>query len=300
MTAAEAKRGKRLQGASLTVGLLVILACSYLQYVIPGLDIVTGTLLVYGVPIVIVSLIWGRTIISKALKHMWTAVKYGLGYFGVFTILGLILGILIVFLLTLFDPNALNLLSKPNPVLQVTPQEAWMMIAFSLLIVGPSEEYLFRGFVFGGLLNSFKNRNWLLLALLSSFFFAGVHLYYAVTYGVASLVQFADLITFGMAMAGTYYVSGGNLLIPALIHGTYDATAYVDIATSTNIGLGLRELMLIVGVLVAIFVFGRRKPAGPAFPESSLSFVRVSSVMFNRFKSVFQQTRSQIWKGSLP
>jgi membrane protease YdiL (CAAX protease family) len=244
-------------------GLLVILASVYLQYVIPGLNLVTGTLLVYGVPIVVTSLIWGRTIIVKALNKMYAAVRYGLGYFGVFTIIGLAASILILFLLTLFDPSAINLLQRPNPVLQVSPELAWVMIGFSFLVVGPSEEYLFRGFVFGGLLNVFRGRHWLTLALVSSIFFAGVHLYYAVVYGVASLVQFADLITFGMAMAATYHVSGGNLLVPAMIHGAYDATGYVSVATSSGLGVQLRELMIFIGLIAAVLVFSRRKPAHP-------------------------------------
>jgi membrane protease YdiL (CAAX protease family) len=250
---------KHLGKTGFVVGLLVILASVYSQYAIPSLNLVSGTLLVYGLPILVTSLIWGRTIISKALRHMYTALRYGLGYFGVFTILGLFAGFLIVFLLTFFDPAAINLLNKPNPVLQVSPELAWIMVAFSFLVVGPSEEYLFRGFVFGGLLNFFKGRHWLFLALVSSIFFAGVHLYYAVVYGVASLVQFVDLITFGMAMAATYHVSGGNLLVPAVIHGAYDAAGYIGVATLSYIGAQLRELMMLIGLIVAVFVFSRRK-----------------------------------------
>jgi hypothetical protein len=250
---------KNLGKPGLVAGLLVILVSVYSQYVIPELNLISGTLLVYGVPILITALIWGRPIISKSLSHMYKALKYGLGYFGVFTVIGLSAGFLILLLLTIFDPAAINLLHKPNPVLQVSPELAWVMVAFSFLVVGPSEEYLFRGFVFGGSLNVFKSRHWLFLALISSLFFAGVHLYYAVVYGVASLVQFADLITFGMAMAATYYVSGGNLLVPAMIHGAYDATGYIGVATSSNIGAQLRELMIIIGLIVAVVVFSRKK-----------------------------------------
>jgi hypothetical protein len=78
-------------------------------------------------------------------------------------------------------------------------------------------------------------------------------------YGVASLVQFVDLITFGMAMAATYHASSGNLLVPAMIHGAYDATGYLGVATSSDIGAQLRELMILVGLIVAFFVFSRRK-----------------------------------------
>ena len=279
-TEPEKQRTKQKLGkTSFIVGLIVILASAYSQYVIPGLNLVSATLLVYGLPILITSLIWGRTIISKAIGHMRTALKYGLGYFGIFTVIGLSAGILIVIILTVFDPAAVNLLHKPNPVLQVSPELAWLMVAFSFLIVGPSEEYLFRGFVYGGLLNVSKGRHWLLLALVSSMFFAGVHLYYAVVYGVASLVQFVDLITFGMAMAATYYVSGGNILVPAMIHGAYDATGYIGVATSSNIGAQLRELMIFIGILVALFVFTRRKKTSEREPENqsrTLSFFKVS------------------------
>lgn len=249
---------------SFLVGLLVILTCTYLQYVIPGLNFVSGALLVYGVPIIVTGLIWGRTIISKAFNQMSTALRYGLGSFGVFTIVGLAATVVILYFLAIFDPAATNLLHKPNPVLQVSPELAWFMVALSFLVVGPSEEYLFRGFVFGGLMKVFKGRHWLFLALISSIFFAGVHLYYAIVYGVASSVQFADLITFGMAMATTYYVSGGNLLVPAMIHGAYDATAYVGVATASSIGVLLRVGMIALGLIVAFFVFWRKKPHKPA------------------------------------
>ena len=279
-TEPEKQRTKQKLGkTSFIIGLIVILASAYSQYVIPGLNLVSATLLVYGLPILITSLIWGRTIISKAIGHMRTALKYGLGYFGIFTVIGLSAGILIVIILTVFDPAAVNLLHKPNPVLQVSPELAWLMVAFSFLIVGPSEEYLFRGFVYGGLLNVSKGRHWLPLALVSSMFFAGVHLYYAVVYGVASLVQFVDLITFGMAMAATYYVSGGNILVPAMIHGAYDATGYIGVATSSNIGAQLRELMIFIGILVALFVFTRRKKTSEQEPENqsrTLSFFKVT------------------------
>jgi membrane protease YdiL (CAAX protease family) len=185
--------------------------------------------------------------------------KYGLGYFGAFNVLSLLLSIVIIYLLLIFDPATVDLLQKPNPVLQVSPEVAWIMVGFSFLVTGPCEEYLFRGFVFGGLLNISKNRHWLSLALISSLFFAGVHLYYALTYEIASLVPFVDLMTFGMAMAATYYVSGGNLFAPAMIHGAYDATAFIGVATSTDIGVQLRVAMMLVGAIVAVMVFVQRK-----------------------------------------
>jgi membrane protease YdiL (CAAX protease family) len=173
--------------------------------------------------------------------------------------LGISAGTLIFLLLQMYDPSAINLLHRPNPVLQVSPEQAWLMVGLSFLVVGPSEEYLFRGFVFGGLLSVFKNKHWPILALISSFFFAAVHLYYALVYGVASLIQFADLITFGMAMAATYYVSGGNIFVPAMIHGAYDATGFIGVATSANVGAQLREAMILISAVVAVAIFIQRQ-----------------------------------------
>lgn len=233
--------------------------------------------MVYGLPLFIVSLVWGKEIISKALGHMCNALKYGLIYFGIFTVIGLSAGILIVIILTVFDPAAVNLLHKPTPVLQVSPEFAWLMTAFSFLAVGPSEEHLFRGFVFGGLMNIAKGKHRLLLALVSSLFFASVHLYYAVVYGVASLVEFADLITFGMAMASTYYVSGGNLLIPAIIHGGYDATGFIGVATSSNIcaQLGVDDICRYTCCYFCFF-HAERKKSERTGNKAVCSFFKVS------------------------
>lgn len=250
---------KPLPAVSLLVGLLVILVASFSQYVIQGLNFVSGVLLVYGFPILVTALIAGRAIIKKAANQPLKAAKYGLGYFGAFTALSILVGVFIIFLLTIFNPAAVDLLQKPNPLLQVSPEVAWLMVGVSFLIVGPAEEYLFRGFVFGGMLSFFKSRHWLSVAFVSSIFFAIVHIYYAEVYEVASLVQFVDLMAFGMAMAATYYVSGGNLIVPALIHGAYDATAFIGVATSTAIGDELRVLMILISAFVAIVIFVERK-----------------------------------------
>jgi membrane protease YdiL (CAAX protease family) len=240
-------------------GLLIILGAVYSQYVLGGFGPISGFLVVYGIPIVVVSILWGRAIIQKAEKNTRTAFKFGVGFYGAFTALGLLASYTILFFLTKFDAAALNLLHKPNPVLNVSPGYAWIMVGASLLIVGPAEEYLFRGFVFGGLLSLFKNHHWLVLSLVSSFFFAAAHLYYGLVYGVASAIDFTDLATFGMAMCVTYYLSGGNLLVPAVIHGAYDATGFLGVATSSQIGAVLRVLMMLVGIALAVSLFISRR-----------------------------------------
>lgn len=243
---------KPITKKSYLVGLLIIFAAAYSQYLIGGLGLIFGLLVVYGVPLLAVSLLWGRTIARSAFNHTLNALKMGLSMFGAFTLLGVVVATAIFYIIAILDPAAINLLHRPNPVLHVSPEFAEIMIWISLLVIGPAEEYLFRGFMYGGLLSLFRDHHWFSLAFVSSILFAAVHLYYAFIYGIASLVPFTDLVTFGMAMAATYYLSGGNLLVPALIHGVYDATGFIGIAVSSDIGILLRSLMILIGVIIAI------------------------------------------------
>jgi len=207
---------------------------------------------------------------SRACKNNKDAAKFGLGLFGVLTVVGLFLSIIVLAILLHFDPHAINLLNKPNPVLNVPSNVAWVMIPVSILVVGPVEEYLFRGFINGGLLSMSKGKNWVLLAVVSSVMFASVHAYYAVTYGVASILVFVSLITLGLAMSITYYWSGGNILGPALIHGVYDATAFLGVATSIQIGAAARLVMMFVGIGFAVMYLpqkiGLRQAPNPSVP----------------------------------
>jgi membrane protease YdiL (CAAX protease family) len=248
---------KILSGKSYIVGLLIIFAAVYSQYIVP-LGTFLGFLVVYGIPVAVISAIFGQEIIKKAKNNSDKAFKLGLGLFGAFTIAGIALSIVALIVIIFLDPNAVSLLNRPNPVLQIPPSTAWVMTGLSILIVGPAEEYLFRGFVYGGLLSVFKGKHWISLAFLSSVLFMAVHLYYIITYGVASAVPLIDLLTFGMAMAMTYYITGGNIVAPALIHGVYDATGFVGVASSTTIGLILRATLITIGVIFAA-IYIRRK-----------------------------------------
>ena len=236
----------------------VVLASAYSQYLIGGLTPILDAIVVYGVPVLIVSLLWGSTIARRAFSQGYRAVKFGLGFFGAFTVLGALVGTVIFYIILTLDRTAVSLLQRPNPVLHVSPEFAWIMTWVSFLVIGPAEEYIFRGFIYGGLLSLFKGRHWLNLAFISSVLFAAAHLYYAFVYGITSLVQFADLITFGMAMAITYYLSGGNLLVPAIIHGAYDATGFVGLATTPELGNLLRGSLILVGILVSLGLLVQR------------------------------------------
>jgi membrane protease YdiL (CAAX protease family) len=256
------------------LGLFIVFLAVYSQYLFQyvgvHLGLVSGSLLVYGVPVLGITLLFGTATIRRFFKNTYSGLKLGLGLFGAFTVLGIVLAVVILVFLATLDPSSVKLLDKPNPVLQVSPDFAWIMVGVSFLVTGPAEEYIFRGFMFGGLIGIFKNRHWLILAFVSSLLFSGTHLYYAFTYGPASLVQFANLGTFGMAMAATYYFSGGNLFAPALIHGAYDATAFVGVATSTIVGTGLRAFMILLGITVAFLLYIQRGSRRNQIPSNLL------------------------------
>lgn len=268
----QSQRDKPISKSIYFFGLILILLFAYLQYVISGLTVLTSAILVYGLPILVISLIMGGTIIRKSFKNTSKALKVGLMYFAIFSIITILLGALIFYILELFDPSSLELLNNPNPVENVPTNFAWVMVLASLVIIGPIEEYIFRGYVFGGMLNIFGNKHWLLLAFVSSLVFAAVHLYYALTYGIAASIAFTDLIGIGMAMAITYYLSGGNLLIPALLHGSYDAIGYIGIATQSQVASFLRFTVIGIGLIIGLVLLLKWFFGGSS--KSAIKFVR--------------------------
>jgi hypothetical protein len=232
-------------------GILVMFSCFYLQYVLKRLDPFVGSVIVYGLPVTLATVIRGREIIRSAFSHMGLALQLGIGSLGVFELLGTLCGSLILQVVSYLYPESADLLARSNPVLNVRPEFAWVMVFASVLLVGPAEQCLFTGYVFGGLLSLDRERHWVILAFLSSLSFALAHLYYATTYGIASLVVLANLIAFGMAMNFTYYFSGGNILVPALIHGFYDAGGFLSVAVSPQVGSGVRDTMALTGLIAA-------------------------------------------------
>jgi membrane protease YdiL (CAAX protease family) len=255
--------GKPLSKAFYAMGVVVIFLAVYSQYFV-HLGVVLGYLVVYGIPIVVVSLFFGKKILSRAAKNNKDAFKYGLSLFGALTLVAFVLIFVVLAIILQVDPKAVDMLNKPNPVLNVPPNVAWVLIAVSFLVVGPAEEYIFRGFMYGGLLNITKGKNWLPLAIISSLMFAGVHAYYAVTYGLASALAFIDLVAFGLAMCITYYWTGGNILAAVVIHGFYDATGFLGVATTTLIGGVARGVLITVGIAFAVIYLPKKVRLTPA------------------------------------
>jgi membrane protease YdiL (CAAX protease family) len=90
------------------------------------------------------------------------------------------------------------------------------------------------------------------LAALSSLLFASAHLYYGVVYQAASLTIFVDLFAFGMGMSFIHYFSGGNLFVPAVLHGLYDAAGFASVVLSASYEVNLKLGLVLLGFVFAV------------------------------------------------
>jgi membrane protease YdiL (CAAX protease family) len=187
------------------------------------------------------------------MKNNKEAFKLTMGSFSLFYVAGIFLAAIAFAIIMQFDSSAQQLIEQPNPALDVSPTVALVMMGVAMLVVGPAEEYLFRGFLFGGLLSIFKGKHWFVLGIVSSLIFSLAHGYYAITYGVVSPIFYIQLTLFGMAMCLAYYWSGGNLVALAVIHGLSDAIGFLGVATTRTVGLTAQGIFLAVGLVFGVF-----------------------------------------------
>ena len=250
------------------IGVVITVVAILSQYFVPeafpALRPVYGTLvgdlaIVYGIPVVSFLLLVGTEPLRHWADRMEVATIEGLRWYGLLSLLALVIVLVLAIVYTVFDPSALQLLNKPNPALQQAVGNPWLYVALSF-VIGAFEETIFRGWVFG----FWRNRaaSWLVPAVGSSALFAGVHLYYATTYGLAAPLIFPSLFLLGFAFAATYRASGGNLVVVALLHGANDATAFLTLVNPA-VGDGLHYLVILVGAAIGLVLYLRTPPTPP-------------------------------------
>ncbi len=234
-------------------------AAQALYYNLPG-----DLFVVYGVPVIAFALLVGGRPLRNWDTHRELAAVQGLRWYGLMSALALVIVIGLAVVYEFVDPSALGLLNKPNPALEQAKGNPWFWVGFSF-IVGAFEETIFRGWIFG----YWRDRpgSWLGPATWTSAVFAGVHLYYGTTYGLAYPLIFPTLYLLGFALAATYRFSGGNLVVPALLHGANDATAFLTLV-SVELGVVLHYLVILIGLVIAGLVYaqGSAAPASVTVP----------------------------------
>lgn len=119
--------------------------------------------------------------------------------------------------------SSLGIESAQNQIVTIgnqNPSVFLLLIPLSFLLVGPGEELLFRGLIQGTLAESFHPARAVVLA---SALFASVHLFSLSGEGKFVYVG----IVFALALVlGSTYVYTDNLVVPALIHGAYNAVQF--------------------------------------------------------------------------
>ena len=216
--------------------------------------------IVYGIPIAAFALLVGAAPLRAWRARMGRAAVEGLRWYGLLTLLALLLSIVALALLLRYDPSAAERLNSPTPVVQAAAANPWLWVALSFL-VGAAEETLFRGWILGYCLGRDPGRANLHIAW-TSVLFVSVHVYYATTYGLAVVVPALVLLADGIAFALAFRASGGNLVVVSTLHGWNDATVFVALALPA-VGLGLHYAPVLLGGLIALIVYlrGRRGPA---------------------------------------
>ena len=217
---------------------------------------------VYGIPIVAFVALVGTGPLAGWRSRLSEAAWRGLGWYGLLSLLGLGVLIALVVLYEFLDPSALELLKRLTPVQQGASPDPLVFVPLAFG-VGAVEETIFRGWIYGFWRRA--SRGWVGPAVGSSALFAGVHLYYATTYGPATPLIVPTLFLAGFAFAATYESAGGNLVVPALLHGQMDAIAFYALVAPAAAD-ALHYGIVLAGAAVAgvAYAFGRWGTVAPA------------------------------------
>ena len=246
-------------------GVVITVFAIYSQYFVPqnlpATKVLYGNLagdllVVYGIPVIAFALLVGGAPLRDWRARMGLATWHGLRFYGLLTLLALLVAFVLTIVYAIIDPAALQLLNRPNPVLEEAKGNPWFFVGFSF-VIGAFEETIFRGFIFG----YWRDRPgpWITPAVWTSVVFAAVHLYYATTYGIAAPLLFPGLFLLGFAFAATYRYSGGNLVVPAALHGAHDAAAFLTLVSPLLGYLALYGLVL-VGAVIGLIEYLRGEP----------------------------------------
>lgn len=119
--------------------------------------------------------------------------------------------------------GALNIAPAQNPAIDPETHEPvyflWMVLV-SIFVVGPAEELLFRGAVQGLLKRAWGTWPAILSA---SALFGSLHLFGGLSSSAVAYVLIAFLLG---TVLGVLYERTGNLVVPALAHGLFNALAF--------------------------------------------------------------------------
>lgn len=140
---------------------------------------------------------------------------------GVVVIVGLNLGISAAFERLGVDAASHSVVRAA----EANPEILLVLIPLSYLVIGPGEELLYRNVIQKRLYESFSRRGAVVVA---SAIFAGAHIFAYSSPDSGPLATVSTLLViFALSLVlGTAYERTDNMLVPALIHGTFNAIAF--------------------------------------------------------------------------
>lgn len=136
-------------------------------------------------------------------------------------------------LLSLLAPDIQTGRNQVADIALEQPEVLLILIPASFLIIGPGEELLFRGVVQGRLREVFSTP---VAVGTASVVFAGLH-WFALTGGsVAGNLAALGILLVPAVVLGVSYQYSGNIVVPSLIHGAYNATLFTLLYVSIAYG----------------------------------------------------------------
>jgi len=132
-----ASLGRYFLGVVITV--VAILSQYFVPELLPATDIVYGNLpgdvfVVYGIPIIAFALLVGGAPLRDWGRRMGSATWHGLRFYGLLSLLALLVVLLLTIVYEVVDPAALQLLNRPNPALQQATGNPWFFVGFSFVV----------------------------------------------------------------------------------------------------------------------------------------------------------------------
>ncbi|WP_136600794.1 CPBP family intramembrane glutamic endopeptidase [Salinigranum halophilum] len=112
------------------------------------------------------------------------------------------------------------------------PEVLLLLIPASILIIGPGEELLFRGVVQNRLRETFDAVPGIVIA---SAIFAAIH-FVALSGGAGARLVSIVVLFFPSLVFGAVYEFSKNLVVPALVHGIYNATLFTLLYVAIQFG----------------------------------------------------------------
>ena len=159
--------------------------------------------------------------------------------------LGLVVGGWVVIVVTLFVVSAIVQLlgtetasNQSAEVAMQNPAIIPLFIVAMFLVVGPSEEILYRGVVQGRLRESLPAAPAIAIA---SGIFALIHVM-ALTGGLSGRLTTVGILFFPSLVFGAVYEYTDNLVVPALLHGLHNAVLFTILYVSIVYGEELQQI----------------------------------------------------------